>query len=139
MMARSPDVPMLPATSDWVADTIRVPSVVQETASVHADPLQFTGPKVAPLIRIVTGGLSLEELPHAPPIEVTFAVVTYGNVRVVPLTRVTETTGAAVSMISALLPPSEFADASVGSVRLAALVAASVIVPPLTASEVVAW
>ena len=64
-------VPVLPATSFWVADTIRVPLVVHDVVSVQAPPLQFTVPALVPLTRTVTGARSPVAAPQVPPTELT--------------------------------------------------------------------
>ena len=62
----------------------------------------------------------------------------YGNVCVVPLTLVIVTVGAVVSMTIALFAPSEPLAPGEASVSVALLAAASRIVPPFSASDVVA-
>ena len=51
----------------------------------------------APSMSGVTVSRSPSAVPHAPPIEVTAALVRYGKTRVAPFTLVTVTTGAVVS------------------------------------------
>ena len=53
----------------------------------------------APVTETETVVLSPDGVPHAPPTVVTIAFVRYGNVRAVPLTEVSVTTGAVLSTV----------------------------------------
>ena len=74
-------VPTLVARSACVADTIRVPLVVQEVANVHDPAVQFTVPAVVPFTSTVTGARSPDRAPHVPPTDVMLFLVEYGKVR----------------------------------------------------------
>jgi len=56
------------------------------------------------VIATLTVALSPAAEPHAPPNAVTLEFVVYGNVRAVPFTVVSVTTGAVVSTVIALAP-----------------------------------
>ena len=58
----------------------------------------------APVTEIETVALSPDAVPHAPPTDVTTAFVRNGNVRAVPLTVVSVTTGAVLSTVIACAP-----------------------------------
>src|SRR4051794_38049670 len=95
--------PVLPAASGCVADSARVASVDSAVVrvSVHVPEVQaaVAGTVAAPATDGVTVATSSANVPHVPPIEVTFTFVEYGNDRVTPLTCVTATDGAVLSMI----------------------------------------
>src|SRR5262245_62738557 len=58
----------------------------------------------APLTVTETIVLSPERTPHAPPTDVTTWLVRYGNVRTVPFTDVSETTGTVLSTVMLCAP-----------------------------------
>src|SRR5262249_54338772 len=84
----APLVPVLPALSACVAVTEYTPAVESAGAAVyaHAPEAHAVVPfcVAAPVIAILTVGLSPAEVPHAPPSDVTARLVEYGNVRAVP-------------------------------------------------------
>ena len=57
-----------------------------------------------PVMETFTVGVSPEAVPHAPLIVATATLVMYGNVRMVPLTAVSVTTGAVVSTVIVFAP-----------------------------------
>ena len=85
-------------------NTLYRPSVVGvkfQTPALHAGvPLRV----LAPVIDTDTVAASPGNAPHAPPMVVTVAFVVYGNVRAVPFTLVSVTTGAVLSTVIDFAP-----------------------------------
>ena len=97
MIVWAPLVPVLPAASVWVAVTLYVPVADRAVANVNvqAPAVQVAVPfcVLAPVTATETVALSPAAVPQAPPTEVTVTLVVNGNVRAVPLTDVSVTTG----------------------------------------------
>jgi hypothetical protein len=99
-------LPVLPAVSPWLACALYVPSAVTgaNVPDVQVPLVQVALPERLSKLQL-TLALSAElvelsaTVPQVPLIEVTFAFVEYGNVRVVPFTCVTATTGAVLSIL----------------------------------------
>ena len=86
----------------------------------------------APATVAVTVAASPDAMPQVPPKDARVPLVMRGGAA--PLTFVMVTTGSEVSMISTFVGEIEPAEPSSGRVRIAALVAASAMVPPLSDS-----
>jgi hypothetical protein len=108
LIACAPLVPVLPAVSVWVAVTVYAPVAVSCGASVkvHAPAEHAAVPfwVAAPAMLTDTVLLSPAAVPQLPPTLVTAWLLLKGNVRTVPLTRVTATLGAVVSMVMLCAP-----------------------------------
>src|SRR3954467_13929243 len=101
----APLVPVFDAVSVCVAVTVYAPFAANalEKVYVHAPAVQGAVPfsELGPLAATATVAASPVAVPHAPPTDVAAAFVVNGNVRVVPLTVVSVTTGSVRSTVTA--------------------------------------
>jgi len=108
VMFCAPVVPVFVAVSVWVTVIVYVP--LADNAGVVAydhTPAEHAGVPdcvLGPVIDTLTVALSPAAEPHAPPNAVTLEFVVYGNVRAVPFTVVSVTTGAVLSTVIACTP-----------------------------------
>ncbi len=98
-------VPVFVAASPCVADSVEVASADNGVVSVNVQlPLEHVvvaGNVPTLLMSGVTIAESPVAVPHSPPIDVTLALVEYGNDRAEPFTLATDTTGAVLSIVRA--------------------------------------